>query len=202
MTATSNPAIIQGLAAGTQYRATVAALCPDGNRSPLSSSATFTTPCLPIPTDSLPYTETFDSYPATTDLADGQVLPPCWSKGTNGPTAFPYLYYDSSVAPSNLMLFSSSPTLYTYAVLPLFADSLNRLLRIQRILIAASIAITILTLLFVLLLIVRPLYQSVHSIQKDKSFPVRAPKSFVLLRKSIIRCMRPYWNRSNRSTPF
>lgn len=128
MTATSNPAIIQGLAAGTQYQATVAALCPDGNSSPLSSPATFTTPCLPIPTDSLPYVETFDSYPATTDLADGQSLPPCWSKGTNGPTAFPYLYYDSSVAPSNLMLFSSSPTLYSYAVLPLFADSLNRLL--------------------------------------------------------------------------
>jgi PAS domain-containing protein len=54
----------------------------------------------------------------------------------------------------------------------LAADQLDVLLKVQRILIFASVAITILTLVLVLRLIVRPLFRSVHSIREDKLFPV------------------------------
>ena len=61
------------------------------------------------------------------------------------------------------------------------ANQLERLLLVQRILIIISVAITILTLMLVLLLIVRPLYRSVHSIREDKLFPVEGARelSFV-----------------------
>ena len=56
------------------------------------------------------------------------------------------------------------------------ANQLERLLSIQRILIIISVAITILTLALVLLLIVRPLYRSVHSIREDKLVPVEGAR--------------------------
>ena len=56
------------------------------------------------------------------------------------------------------------------------AERLNRLLLIQRILIAFSIAITVLTLVLILQVIVRPLNRSVHSIREEKQFPVRGAK--------------------------
>ncbi|MBR2800053.1 MAG: PAS domain-containing protein [Oscillospiraceae bacterium] len=56
------------------------------------------------------------------------------------------------------------------------AERLNRLLLIQRVLIVFSIAITILTLVLVLWLIVWPLSRSVHSIQGEKKFPVTGAK--------------------------
>ena len=61
------------------------------------------------------------------------------------------------------------------------ANQLERLLLVQRILIIISVAITILTLALILLLIVRPLYRSVHSIREDKLFPVEGARelSFV-----------------------
>ena len=55
-------------------------------------------------------------------------------------------------------------------------ERLNRLLLIQRILIAFSIAITVLTLVLILQVIVRPLNRSVHSIREEKQFPVRGAK--------------------------
>ena len=66
----------------------------------------------------------------------------------------------------------------------LMSDRLNRLIHIQRILIAVSISITVLTLLLVLLLIVQPLYHSVQTIQKDKTFSVEGAKELRFVAKT------------------
>ena len=67
------------------------------------------------------------------------------------------------------------------------AGQLDRLLTVQRILIFASIAITILTLVLVMRLIVRPLFYSVHSIQEDKLFPVTGARELCFVAKTYNR---------------
>lgn len=88
---------------------------------------TFRTTCEPIATDSLPYVENFDSYPASTVVSEGQTINPCWIKGTNASTAYPYLYtYYSNSAP-NSMYFYAAATYYSYVALPAFEADVDQL---------------------------------------------------------------------------
>ena len=60
-------------------------------------------------------------------------------------------------------------------------DRLNRLLLFQRILIIVSIGITILTLLLVLFLIVKPMLRSVHYVRAEAPLPVQGSSEFRFL---------------------
>ena len=86
--------------------------------------ASITTPCLPQP---LPYRENFDSYTAGTTAAAGQFLDPCWNKGTTSTTAYPYLYTSNRYSSPNAMYFAGTTSAYSYAALPLMADSVHNL---------------------------------------------------------------------------
>jgi|GEM_PF-1190577 len=126
ITTTDTFATITGLLPNTSYECIVVASC-DGDLSNPAFPLAFRTSCLPIPADSLPYFENFDSYPATTAVTAGQELDPCWIKGTNYSSDYPYLYSSYSVSSPNSLRFYSSTTYYSYAALPLFETDIHQL---------------------------------------------------------------------------
>ena len=127
ITTTDTFATLTGLLPNTQYECIVFASC-SGDLSNPTFPLAFRTACLPIPASGLPYTENFDSYPATTSIADGQGLDPCWTKGTNSSSAYPYLYSSNSVSAPNSLRFYSTSIYYSYAALPLFETDIHSLM--------------------------------------------------------------------------
>ncbi len=122
----TNTYTLTGLQPQTEYEVIVVASC-NGETGNGSYPLSFRTECNPIPTTSLPYVENFDSYTATTSANDGQGINPCWNKGTNNSTLYPYLYNNYYATSPNALRFFSNTTSYSYAALPMFESSLQNL---------------------------------------------------------------------------
>ena len=119
---------ITGLDANTTYDFYLSAQC--GTSYSAAMLQTVTTACLPVPTDSLPYTENFDSYLSGTN----HPFNPCWTRyyGYNGSTtSYPYpsaTYHHGPTGNALYFYSSTSANYYSYAVLPLFEDSVQNLM--------------------------------------------------------------------------
>lgn len=121
ITVTDTTITLTDLLPQTSYEFYVVAHCSDGSVANATPRVEFSTECSAFPTDSLPYVEDFESYGSGAAYA----ISPCWHKGTNYTTAYPY---PSSTTPANgsrSLYFYSSGTYYSYAVLPRFEADLN-----------------------------------------------------------------------------
>ena len=129
--ANSNPYTITGLTANTSYTFYVQADCGSGDLSYFSSAFTVSTAC--GATDTLPFTENFDSHTgSTTTSVSVNNLPSCWSfinTGTNSSyTGYPIIYSSSTYAHSgsNVLRFYTGTGTYgsQMAILPPIDDYL------------------------------------------------------------------------------
>lgn len=120
----TNSYTLTGLNPSTTYYVSVRALCQNDNSS-WSVVSQFTTPCLPV---SLPYTEDFESY----GTGATQPIDPCWTKGTNNSTAYPYPYGTNVISGTRHLYFytfkSSTTSYYCYAAMPLFDADIDTLM--------------------------------------------------------------------------
>ncbi len=115
-----------GLEANTPYTIRVYSLCGIGDTG-RAYSLTARTKCSPLP---VPYTEDFESYESGSD----NPISPCWTKGTNNNTAYPYPYESNAVSGQRSLYFyayqpssATSTAQYSYAALPLFQQPVNTL---------------------------------------------------------------------------
>ena len=111
----------------TEYTVSVRALCGEGDTSS-ERTTTFRTLCTALTAADLPYTDDFESY----GTGSSNPIDPCWTKGTNSSTAYPYPYSTNAINGSRSLYFystkSSSATgtsYYSYAVLPELDATLN-----------------------------------------------------------------------------
>ncbi|MBR4230186.1 MAG: fibronectin type III domain-containing protein, partial [Bacteroidales bacterium] len=119
---------ITGLSPNTQYTFEVYSLCSTGDTSE-AETVTITTPCAPM---ALPYTEDFETYGS----GAAQPISNCWVKNVFGTTTqYPYPYATNAITGQRSLYFyayrpsSASTTPYScYAALPMFQDSINRLM--------------------------------------------------------------------------
>lgn len=123
----NKPYLLTGLTASSAYRFHVRSVCDEGDTSEWSTLHPFYTACenaMP-----LPYTENFDTYPATHYAIPGWA-PVCWITHTDN-TQYPpphivngiseYAYIHSS--PNSLIMTSGGNGANSFAVLPAFTDS-------------------------------------------------------------------------------
>ena len=82
-----NSYTVQGLNSGTSYTFAVVTDCGGNDTSMFSRTITAYTACADITAADLPYTETFEDYTASSTAP----ISPCWTKGTNSSTAYPYV---------------------------------------------------------------------------------------------------------------
>ena len=115
------------LAPNTEYTVSVRAICGVGDTSS-ERSTTFRTLCSALTALDLPYTEDFEAYGS----GSSNPISPCWTKGTNSSTAYPYPYSTAAINGSRGLYFysykPSSPTgnsYYCYAALPELSSSLD-----------------------------------------------------------------------------
>ena len=112
--ASAHPFIVDNLTPNTNYDVYVRANC--GNEvSPWSNVFSFTTRC--APTNTLPFTENFDSYAAATTAASG-VMPTCWEAETDYSSTYPYIYATQHASGTGSLYFYSSTTCYSKAISP------------------------------------------------------------------------------------
>jgi hypothetical protein len=124
-TASDTTITISGLTANTEYDVYVSAMC--GSESSDPRSYTFRTACDEYPTDSLPFYEDFETYGTGSTAA----ISPCWHKGTNASTNYPYPYSSTPISGIRSLYFygmqSATAAYYSYAALPLFEADVNTL---------------------------------------------------------------------------
>ena len=127
-TVATNSIDLTGLTPNTEYYVYVRSLCGAIGNSEWSIELSFRTACAP---QSLPFTEDFESY------ASGSSNPinPCWTKGTNSSTAYPYPYATNAVNGSRSLYFyayrpssATSTPYYSYAALPMFDAPIDSLM--------------------------------------------------------------------------
>jgi len=113
------PLTINDLEPGTFYDFYVKAVCNSEERSEWSMKGSFRTDCLLI--DTLPYTESFDTYGTGTTA-----FPNCWNRNTTYSTTiqYPYINTTHSSEPGALYFYSTSTT-YNYVTLPEIDESLD-----------------------------------------------------------------------------
>lgn len=121
-----------GLAPNTVYDFYVRSLCPDSNTDGWTSLLNLTTACTPVP---LPFAEGFENY----GIGPATPLDPCWKKGTNLATAYPFPYPSNAISGSRSLYFyatrTTTATTYSYVALPLLAapvDSLQMSFKVRR----------------------------------------------------------------------
>lgn len=118
------------LSPNTEYTVNVRSICGVGDTSS-ARSTTFRTSCVPLTISDLPYVENFNSYSTGSSAS----ISPCWTKGTNSSTQYPYPTSTSMGETSNALYFYSSlpssstttPT-YSYAALPQFSGNVQNLM--------------------------------------------------------------------------
>ena len=127
VTSITNSVTLTGLTQGVTYDVYVRARCSATDSSVWSFAYTFTTEC---GRNALPYTEDFESY----GTGAAYSIDPCWTKGSNGTTAYPYPYSTNAVTGTRSLYFgayssssSTASTYYSYAALPLMQDSVKNL---------------------------------------------------------------------------
>ena len=127
ITLTDTVANLMMLAPNTEYTVSVRAICGVGDTSS-ERTTTFRTLCSTLTSLDLPYTEDFESY----GTGSANPISPCWTKGTNSATAYPYPYSTAAINGTRGLYFysykPSSPTgnsYYCYAALPELDASLD-----------------------------------------------------------------------------
>lgn len=120
-----SPYTLTELQPNTTYYVTVQADCGT-DLSMANYPVEFRTHCLKVADSQLPYVEDFEIY------ASGSANPidPCWNKGTNNTTAYPYPYSTAAVHGSRGLYFygNSTNSYYSYAAMPAFATPLSDLM--------------------------------------------------------------------------
>ena len=118
--------IFTDLTANTAYTISVYSLCGMGDTSEAYSINT-RTECGIF---QVPYTEDFESY----GTGSTQAISPCWTKGTNNTTAYPYPYATNVISGQRSLYFyayhpssTTSTAYYSYAALPIFQQPVNTL---------------------------------------------------------------------------
>ena len=114
------------LTPNTEYTVSVRAYCGVGDTS-TERTTTFHTECVALTTADLPYTEDFEEY------GSGSTYPIsyCWTKGTNGTTAYPYPSSTAAINGTRGLYFygykpsSTGTSIYSYAALPELDMSVN-----------------------------------------------------------------------------
>ena len=106
-----HPYTISGLTDQTSYDVYVRSNC-GAEVSPWTTASTFTTRC--SATSTIPYSENFDSYPATTTIASG-VIPTCWNRSTNYTSQYPYIYSTYHASGTGSLYFYGTSTYYSLA---------------------------------------------------------------------------------------
>ena len=112
---------------GTTYEGSVYAVC--GTETSMGGLPfSFTTACGTLTSDDLPYTEDFEAY----GTGSSQQINPCWTKGTNSATAYPYPFSTAAVNGVRGLYFyatrnssASSTSYYSWAALPPIGDDLD-----------------------------------------------------------------------------
>lgn len=108
----------------TAYNARVKALCSDSLESGYKT-VNFRTACAPLNEYMLPYVEDFEEY----GTGSSHPISPCWTKGTNGTTAYPYPYSSAAINGSRGLYFygnhTSSAMTYSWAALPPVDESVD-----------------------------------------------------------------------------
>lgn len=117
---TDNSYAIGDLTPMTTYQVRI---YPDCDSSDVYAMFTATTPCVPLTT--LPFTENFENFTAASTA--GSPITPCWTRGTNSSSSYPYLSTSYSNSGSHSMYFYASSTYYSYLALPAIGISLDSL---------------------------------------------------------------------------
>ncbi len=127
LTSTVDSVDLAGLAPGTGYDVYVRARCSATDSSNWSFAYSFYTACGLF---ALPYSEDFENYGS----GAAYDINPCWIKGTNGSTAYPYPSSSNAVTGQRSLYFyayhpssASSTSIYSYTTLPEFAAPVNTL---------------------------------------------------------------------------
>ena len=114
-----------GLSSNTDYVISIRPICSTTDTG-FAHTETFHTACAPI---SVPYTEDFESYNSGTSAS----ISPCWVKGTNSATAYPYPSTTAISGSRSLYFYAYHPStttstpIYSYAALPMFQQPLDSL---------------------------------------------------------------------------
>ena len=112
-----------GLMANTQYTADVYSICGAGDTS-VARPVAFRTSCLELSRNDMPYSYGFEDASATGSAA---TINPCWSKGTNYTTAYPYPSSTYTHSGTYALYFYTTATYYSYLVMPPVEDSVQDL---------------------------------------------------------------------------
>ncbi len=134
LTLSSAHCTLTGLTPSTHYQLYVRSICAN-DVSPWSLAFDFRTACTP---QTLPYHEDFETY----GTGASQNINPCWTKGTNYTTQYPYPCATNAINGDRSLYFygyrSSSATAlpyYSYTALPLFdapIDTLSLTFKMRR----------------------------------------------------------------------
>ena len=126
---------ITGLNASTGYDFYVRTICNSNETAPWSFVTNFRTVCGIF---NLPYMEDFERYGSGYSYG----IDPCWTKGTNSTTAYPYPYSTNAITGQRSLYFyayqpssATSTPYYSYAALPEFTagvDSLELSFKMRR----------------------------------------------------------------------
>ena len=117
-------ALITGLNPITAYDVYVRSYCSEGDSSKWVTTS-FTTLCSPVGIDSLPYTENFEAYPATSDPANS-IINACWTRASNNISSYNIYPQVKSINGTKAILMYGSASYYSLLVTPQF-ESLENL---------------------------------------------------------------------------
>ena len=119
---TSTSITLTGLTPNTNYTVYVTVDCNEGNGVGGVNFISFRTACEAVPHDSLPYVEDFEAY----STGSSSSIDPCWRQVSIGTSGYPYVI--TYLGSKSLYFYGYESAYCSYAVLPMFEDSLNTLM--------------------------------------------------------------------------
>lgn len=97
---------------------------PDCGGDSVFAELSLTTPCIPVA--SLPFTEDFENFTASSTV--GSPITNCWQRGTSYPSAaYPYINASNGLSGTHSMYFYGNTSYYSYLVLPVMAADVDSL---------------------------------------------------------------------------